>query len=67
MSGDWAAALRFAVLRLGLTPDAFWRLTLLEWRILARAAGSGANALNRSELEALLAQHPDLRRKEAAR
>jgi len=64
MSTDWANALRFAVIRLGLSPEAFWRLTLLEWRVLAGAAGTGAGALNRAGLEDLLAQHPGLRRKE---
>lgn len=47
---DWAETFR-AGLRLGLTPDAFWRLSLREWRWLAR---SGPPALGRAELAALM-------------
>jgi uncharacterized phage protein (TIGR02216 family) len=64
MSRHWADALRFAVMRLGLAPDTFWRLTLLEWRALAGAQAAEAGVLRRSELEALLARYPRLSRKE---
>lgn len=50
---DW---LRLA-LRLGLTPAAFWRLSLKEWRALT-AIGSEA-VLDRTALEALRAKFPD--------
>lgn len=33
---SWAAPLRLA-LSLGLPPDAFWRLSLTEWRALTKA------------------------------
>lgn len=48
--------LRHAVLALGLSPDAFWALTLAEWRFLAPEAPS---VLSRAGLEALIAQYPD--------
>ncbi len=55
MSG-WDAALRLAV-SLGLAPDAFWRLSLREWRALtARPAAPG---LDRAALDALIARFPD--------
>lgn len=48
---DWLQA----ALRAGLGPDAFWRLSLAEWRLL-QPRGS---ALTRGEFDALLAAHPD--------
>ena len=60
MTGRWAAWLQAAHRRLGLSPEQFWRLTVLEWRILV---GRGdAEALTRRELERLLAAHPVLTR-----
>ncbi len=53
----WPALLRLAVLRLGLTPEGFWRLSLVEWRALIDAAP--AVALNRAELDALARAWPD--------
>jgi uncharacterized phage protein (TIGR02216 family) len=58
MSPDWARALRFGVLRLGLAPDQFWSLTLAEWRCLT-AGGDAGQALSRAKLDGLLAQYPD--------
>jgi uncharacterized phage protein (TIGR02216 family) len=46
----WAALLA-AALRLGLSPDAFWRMSLREWRLVH--AASAAPAMSRSELEKL--------------
>ena len=51
----WAAALRHAVRELGLSPDAFWRLSVAEWRMLT----GGAAALGRREMDALTARFPD--------
>lgn len=52
----WRQWLAFAVSSLGLAPDAFWSLTLAEWRALApRDAG----ALGRDGLERLIALYPD--------
>lgn len=55
MSG-WAAALRLAVLGFGIGPEAFWRLSVREWRALSR---EHAAALGRAELMRLMAEHPD--------
>lgn len=56
MTGDWAGRLRFAM-RLGIAPEAFWRLSLAEWRALTEA--EGAPAISRRELDALLSAYPD--------
>ena len=56
MSG-WAAALRHGVRELGLSPEAFWRLSLAEWRMLTTAEA----ALKGDELSALMARFPDER------
>jgi uncharacterized phage protein (TIGR02216 family) len=61
MSPHWAERFSLGVLRLGLTPDAFWSLTLAEWRALT-GAGAGPAPMGRRELDALLAAHPDLAR-----
>lgn len=51
----WAAAFRYAVRELGLSPEAFWRLSMAEWRML-----TGVEApLKRAELAALMARFPD--------
>lgn len=52
---DWPAALRLA-LRLGVAPQAFWQLSLTEWRALTGGEGS---ALNRAALDALIQRYPD--------
>lgn len=51
----WPHALRYAVAGLGLTPDAFWRLTLPEWRALAAHAAP----MTRDRLDHLLRLYPD--------
>ena len=54
---EWGPRLRYAVMGLGLTPEAFWRLSLREWLMLT---GSGESlALPRTELIALMQQFPD--------
>ncbi|MFN3958281.1 MAG: phage tail assembly chaperone [Parvularculaceae bacterium] len=53
----WRFWLAHAVTGLGLDPDAFWRLTLAEWRWLT--APARADALSRDRLDALLALYPD--------
>jgi uncharacterized phage protein (TIGR02216 family) len=57
MSPHWRAALRLAALRLAVPPEAFWRLSLVEWRALTEAPA--APVLNRAALDALLARFPD--------
>lgn len=49
---DW---FRLAVGALGLSPDAFWALTFLEWRWLAPQA----EAMRQDELSRLVALYPD--------
>lgn len=53
----WAAMLR-AALAMGVAPEAFWRLSLKEWRMLTAPAGGGS-PLDRAGFEALAAQWPD--------
>jgi uncharacterized phage protein (TIGR02216 family) len=48
--------LRTAV-ALGIQPEAFWRLSLKEWRMLTERAGEPT--LGRDGLEALMARWPD--------
>lgn len=57
MNARWRAALRRAVLDLALSPEAFWRLSLAEWRALAEAPA--APVLDRAALDALIARFPD--------
>lgn len=52
----WAAPLRLA-LRLGVPPDVFWRLSLVEWRALTETPPTPA--LSRADLSALIARYPD--------
>ena len=57
MSARWRAALRLATVRLAIPPEAFWRLSLVEWRALTEAPA--APTLGRAALEALIARFPD--------
>jgi uncharacterized phage protein (TIGR02216 family) len=52
----WSAPLRLAV-SLGLPPEAFWRLSLKEWRALTETPS--APAPSRADLSALIARYPD--------
>ncbi len=49
--------LRTAAL-LGLDPEAFWRLSLREWRMLTEAPAAGA-PIGRSEFERMAEAWPD--------
>jgi uncharacterized phage protein (TIGR02216 family) len=53
---DWPRLLAEAA-RIGVPPDAFWRMSLREWRLLV----SDNRAMERGELEALLSLYPDRR------
>ena len=57
MNARWRAALRLACLQLALSPEAFWRLSLAEWRALTEAPA--APTLDRAALNALIARFPD--------
>ena len=50
----WASMVR-AGLRLGITPEAFWRLSLKEWRMVTEA--EPGPVLGRAEFERLLKEH----------
>ena len=53
----WAGMLQAAV-RMGVTPEAFWRLSLREWRMLTTAVVR-AGPLGRAAFEQLVGQWPD--------
>lgn len=53
----WPAMLRLAALRFGLAPEAFWRLSLAEWRMLTGEGGEVV--MTRQALHDLMAVHPD--------
>jgi len=48
-----------AALRLGLTPEQFWRLSLREWRALNTP--QLGEALSRSTFDALARRFPDMK------
>ena len=56
MNDHWRTALRLAA-RLNLPPEAFWRLSLAEWRALTELPA--APVLGRAALAALIARFPD--------
>jgi uncharacterized phage protein (TIGR02216 family) len=56
----WGEMMR-AALAAGIGPEAFWRLSLREWRWLGGNKGAPA----RSEFEALMARYPDRKGNEA--
>lgn len=53
----WPGLLRLAALRFGIAPEAFWRLSLAEWRMLTD--DGAAPAMTRQGLLELMAAHPD--------
>ena len=57
MTEVWASRLRLAV-RLGLTPGAFWKLSIAEWQALTRMPGQ-APPLGRAEFDRLSRDWPD--------
>lgn len=54
---SWAARLRTAA-TLGIGPDAFWRLSVREWRMLT-AADAVATPMGRRDLETMMEAWPD--------
>ena len=58
---DWSGLMRVGLRGLGLAPDAFWRLTPVELRIMV-GAQSAAPPLTRSRLAELAAAFPDARK-----
>ena len=60
MSAHWQGWFALGVLRFGLNPDAFWRLSVLEWRALCSALAPGAAPPpDRSALDTLMRRFPD--------
>lgn len=57
MRTPWADMLRGAVAA-GVSPEAFWRLSFREWRMLVDP-GNGPGAMDRRELERLAEAWPD--------
>ena len=55
---DWPGLMRAGMLGLGLSPEAFWRLTPLELRIML-GADRTTPALTRTRLQELAAAFPD--------
>lgn len=53
----WPGMIR-AALAFGLGPEAFWRLSLREWRVLTEQVGEPA-AMGRGEFERLAEAWPD--------
>ncbi len=47
-----------AAVAMGIRPEAFWRLSLKEWRMLT-AVSAGAVPMGRGELEQMMRAWPD--------
>ncbi len=54
---QWRAALRLACWRLGLSPQAFWALSVREWQALV--GPEVGPVLTRGDLEGLMQKFPD--------
>lgn len=61
---DWAGLMRAGLCELRLTPEAFWKLTPIELKIMLGAENT-APALTRARLEELAAAFPDGRKARA--
>ena len=60
---DWPGLMRVGLRDLRLTPEAFWRLTPIELKIMLGADRTGP-VLTRTRLEELAAAYPDARKAE---
>jgi uncharacterized phage protein (TIGR02216 family) len=58
---DWPGLMRVGLGRLGLTPDQFWRLSPVEFRMML-GAEAAVPPLTRARLEELAAAYPDQRK-----
>ena len=56
---DWPALMEAGMRGLGLAPEAFWRLTPAELRLLLGGFSGQGAALGRKRLDELLAAYPD--------
>ncbi len=59
MSAHWQGWFALGVLRFGLNPEAFWRLSVLEWRALCSALAPGAAPPVRGVLDSLMRRYTD--------
>ncbi len=57
MGEHWTILFRHGVLRLGLSPEVFWRLSWREWRMLN--ASAPAPVIDRKNFNDLMQQFPD--------
>jgi uncharacterized phage protein (TIGR02216 family) len=58
---DWPGLMRAGLTGLGLTPEAFWRLTPIELKIMLGADRANPS-LSRARLEELAATFPDVQK-----
>jgi uncharacterized phage protein (TIGR02216 family) len=58
---DWPGLMRVGLFELRLSPEAFWRLTPVELKIMLGAERTGL-VLTRARLEELAAAYPDARK-----
>ncbi len=57
MPASWAEMMQAAV-RMGISPEGFWRLSLKEWRMLTVAVG-GAVPMGRGDFQRMAERWPD--------
>ena len=62
---NWSRQIRRASREFGIAPDAFWRLSLKEWRALT-GQPPGLAPLSRADLETLIDAYPDTAPEEPA-
>jgi uncharacterized phage protein (TIGR02216 family) len=55
---DWPGLMRVGLMHLGLSPEAFWRLTPVELRLMS-GAETVVPPLTRARLEELARAYPD--------
>jgi uncharacterized phage protein (TIGR02216 family) len=60
---DWPGLMRAGLMGLGLSPEAFWRLTPIELKIMLGADRTNPS-LSRARLEELAAAFPDVKKAE---
>ena len=58
---DWPGLMRAGLMDLGLSPEAFWRLTPIELKIMLGADRTNPS-LSRARLEELTAAFPDVKK-----
>lgn len=59
MKLDWAALMRLGLRDLGLSPDAFWRLTPAEFMVMVEGGHGVTPPMKRDRFRTLMAKFPD--------